>query len=213
MKTRVDVATARPFTSLLTSSGLRDAIAMPSVWHRPRQPKMIAVNRFRSDYPLYFACIAWWSLDTLERHYAVCVFVVDAKCVACFGVDSVRVVLQPPRVTNDRDRYLGYPAPDGFVPVVHRSWQKWLDILALAARFLVTAVRERCCCFSSFRRSMWSAVGRLGWFVHNRKHACIWPLFASSSEVPPYSHERDNHKMCQPAINPNAAFAKLTGCP
>lgn len=128
MKTRVDVATARSFTSLLTSSALRDAIAMPSVWHRPSRPKMVVVNRFRSDYPLYLAYIACWSLDTLGRHHEVCVSIVDVKRVARFCVDPVRVFLQPPRVTNDRDRDLGYSAteirscgPPSFAEVARHS--------------------------------------------------------------------------------------------
>jgi hypothetical protein len=150
MKTRVDVATARPFTSLLTSSGLRDAIAMPSVWHRPSQPKMVVVNRFRSDYPLYLAFIACWSLDTLGRHHEVCVSIVDVKCVARFCADPVRVFLQPPRVTNDRDRDLGYSAPQRFVPVVHRASQKWLDIVASAAHFLAIVASETVLRFQQF---------------------------------------------------------------
>jgi len=155
MKTRVDVATARPFTWLLTSSGLRDAIAIPPVWHRPSQPKMVAVNRFRSDYPLYFSCIACWRLDTLERHHEVCVSIVDVKCVARFCVDPARVFLQPPGVTNDRDRDLGNSAPQGFVPVVHRASPKWLDIVAFAAHSLATVAREQCSGLRSSMQSMW----------------------------------------------------------
>ena len=171
MKTRVDVATARPLTSLLTSSGLRDAIAMPSVWHRPSRPTTVAVNRFRSDYPLYLALIACWSLDTLGRQHEVCVSIVDVKCVARFCVDPVRVFLQLLRVTNDRDRDLGYPVPRRFVPVVHRASQEWLDTVGLAAPYLVTAVHERCCCFSSPKHRMSSAVGR--WVILStiEKHA------------------------------------------
>ena len=142
MKTRADMAPDRRFTSLLTSSGPRDAIALPSVWHRPSQSKMAGVNRFRSDYPLYFAFVACWSLDTVERHYAVCVSVVDAKCVACFWVDSVRVFLQPPRVTNDPRSSFG-------IPRARRIRSGGPPILAKVARhscvsstFLVTAVRD-----------------------------------------------------------------------
>jgi len=142
MKNRVDVATVRPFAPLLTSSGLRDAIAMPSVWHRPNQPKMVTVNGFRSDYPLYFACIACWSLDTVERHYAVCVSVVDAKCVACFWVDSVRVFLQPPRVTNDRRSSFAIPRArrirSGGPPILAKVARH----SCVSSKFLVTAVRD-----------------------------------------------------------------------
>jgi hypothetical protein len=209
MKTRVDVATARSFASLLNSSVLRDAIAMPSVWHRLSQSKMFAVNRFRSDYHLYFTCIACWRLDSLEHHHGVCVSVVDAKLVACFCVDPVRVFLQPPRVPNDRDRHLGYSAPQGFAPVVHRSSQKGLDIVAFAARSLATVVREQCSGSRSSMRSMWSGVGLFGWLVHNRKRACIRLLHTSNNEGPPSSREPLNHTMCQRVINPNAAFARI----
>jgi len=171
MKTRVDGITVRSFATLLSSSGPRDAIGMPSVWHRPSRPTTVAVNRFRSDYPLSFAFIAWRSLDTPERHHEVCVSVVDAKCVACFCGDPARVFLQPPRVPNLRDRHLGYSAPQGFVPVVHRASQEWLDTVGLAAPYLVTAVHERCCCFSSPKQRMSSAVGR--WVILStiEKHA------------------------------------------
>jgi hypothetical protein len=141
MKTRVDVATARPFTSLLISSGRRFAIAMSSVWHRPRQSKMAGVNCFRSDYPLYFARIAWWSLDTVERHYAVCVSVVDAKCVACFWVDSVRVFLHPHRVTNDGRSSFGIPRArrirSGGPPILAKVARH----SCVSSKFLVTTVR------------------------------------------------------------------------
>jgi hypothetical protein len=123
MKTRVDVATARPFSSLLTSSDLRDAIAMPSVRHRPSQPKMVAVNRFRSDYPLHFGFIACWSLDTPKHHHEACVSEVGAECIAGFRVDPVRAFLRSPRVNNDGDCHLGYDAPCGFAPVVQQSSQ------------------------------------------------------------------------------------------
>ncbi len=142
MKAQLDVAMVRSFASLLTSSGLRNALAMLSVWHRRRQPKMLAVNRFRSDYRLYFVCIACWSLGSPERDHEVCVSGVDAEYVACFCVALVGGSLQSPRGTNDRDHHLGYPEPRGFVPVAQRSSRKWLHIVGLAAGSLATVVRE-----------------------------------------------------------------------
>jgi hypothetical protein len=185
MKNRVDVAIVRLFALFLTSPGLRDAIAMPSVWRRSGQPKMVAANRFRSDYPLYFAFVACCVLDTLERHPDLCVFVVDAELVAGFCVDPVVAFPHSGRVKNDRERHLGYDVPHEFVPVVHRCSQKSLDTVGLAARSLATTRRERCWCFRSSMEHMWSAVGCLGWLVNNRKHAGIWPLFAANNEPLP----------------------------
>src|ERR1700676_4451192 len=184
MKNRVDVAIVWLFASRLSSSGLRDAIAMPSVWRRPGPPKMVAANRFRSDYPLYFALVACCILDTPERHQDVCVSVVDAE-IAYFCVDLVVAFPHSRRVKNDCERHLGYDVPHEFVPVVHRSSRRSLATVGLAPRSLATTMRERLWCFSGSMEHMWSAVGCLGWLVNNRKHAGTWPLFASNHEVSP----------------------------
>jgi len=64
MKTRADIAAVGSFVSLFTFSGLRDAIALPSVWLRPGPLKTAAVNRFRPDYPLCLHLIFCRSPDT-----------------------------------------------------------------------------------------------------------------------------------------------------
>ena len=148
MKTWADIAAVRSFASLLTFSGLRVAIALPSVWLRPGPLKTAAVNSFRSDYPLCLHLIFPRNLDTSVGHHEVRVRDIEAECVCRFCFDVVDLFLGLLRVTKDRDGHSGCQAPRGFVPVVRRSLRKSLAIVASATHSCATVVRNRCFIFS-----------------------------------------------------------------
>lgn len=138
MKTRADVAAAKYLALFLTFFAVRDAIALPLVWLRPGLFKTTAVNRFRSDYPLYFHLFVQRNLDTPARHHEVRVAAIEAECLCWFCFDLADLLLGSFRDTQ----------PRGFVPAVRRSLRKLLAIVASATRSCATVVRNRCFIFS-----------------------------------------------------------------
>jgi len=117
MKTRADIVAVRSFASLLTFSSLRDAVALPSVWLRPGPLKTAAVNRFRSDYPLYLPLMIYRSLNTPVGH-EVPVQGIAGECVWPFCFDVVKLFPGSLTVENDRDHHSGFQTLRGFAPVV-----------------------------------------------------------------------------------------------
>jgi hypothetical protein len=136
MKTRADVAAARYLASFLTFFALRDAIALILVWLRPGLFKMIAVNRFRSDYPLYFHLFVQRNLVTPECQHKVCVATIEAECLCWFCFDLVASAWSRVEVRT-------MATPRGFVRVLRRSSRASLAIAALHAS-CPTVVRNLC---------------------------------------------------------------------
>jgi hypothetical protein len=145
MKTRADIAAVRFFVSLLTFSGLPDAIALPSVWLRPGPLKTAVVNRFHSDYPLYLRLMVYQRLDTPDGNHEVRFPEIKAESLCRFCFDVVDPFLRPLRIMKDRDRHSEFQDPDSF-----RSPRIFAKVACDSQRQLRTQARLLCANVVSF---------------------------------------------------------------